>query len=115
MAMLFPIDWPEPFGLVMIESMACGTPVIAFRRGAVPEVVDHGRTGYVVGGVEEAVRAVRAVPNLSRRLVRDWFESRFSARRMAEDYARVYQRRVDQTIGRGWSRAGAADGRTRLD
>jgi glycosyltransferase involved in cell wall biosynthesis len=94
MALLFPIDWPEPFGLVMIESMACGTPVIAFRRGSVPEVVDHGRSGYIVNSVEEGVQAVRAAANLSRRRVREVFEERFSDTRMAEDYLQVYAERL---------------------
>jgi glycosyltransferase involved in cell wall biosynthesis len=91
-ALLFPIDWREPFGLVMIESMACGTPVIAFRRGSVPEVIDHGLTGFIVGSVDQAVEAVQRVPALSRVAVRQVFENRFSAARMALDYLQVYYR-----------------------
>jgi glycosyltransferase involved in cell wall biosynthesis len=91
-ALLFPIDWPEPFGLVMIEAMACGTPVIAWRRGSVPEVVTHGQSGYIVDTIDDAVKAVANLPHLRRRVCRDVFEDRFSARRMADDYLRVYQR-----------------------
>jgi len=90
-ALLFPIDWPEPFGLVMIEAMACGTPVIAFRRGSVPEVVDEGVTGFIVDGEAEAVQAIGRVGELDRRQVRARFEQRFTARRMAEDYLGHYQ------------------------
>jgi glycosyltransferase involved in cell wall biosynthesis len=89
-ALLFPIDWPEPFGLVMIEAMACGTPVIAYRRGSVPEVVDEGVTGFVVDNEDEAIAAVRRIGELDRRTVRATFERRFTARRMAEDYIRHY-------------------------
>jgi glycosyltransferase involved in cell wall biosynthesis len=91
-AFLFPIDWPEPFGLVMIESMACGTPVIARRRASVPEVIDEGRTGLMFETLEEAAGAVERAAAMSRAEVRRWFELRFSARRMAEDYLRVYER-----------------------
>ena len=90
-ALLFPIDWPEPFGLVMIEAMACGTPVIAYRSGSVPEVIENGVTGFIVDGEEEAVRAVRELPRLDRRMVRARFEQRFTASRMARDYERQYQ------------------------
>ena len=90
-ALLFPIDWPEPFGLVVIESMACGTPVIAFARGSVPEIVEDGVTGFVVHNIEEAVRAVRRVTELDRREVRHRFEQRFSAGRMASDYLEIYR------------------------
>lgn len=96
-ALLFPIDWPEPFGLAMIESMACGTPVIAFRRGSVPEVVDDGATGFVVESVEEATRAVRRVDDLSRHRVRTVFEQRFTAERMARDYVDAYTQIVAGT------------------
>jgi glycosyltransferase involved in cell wall biosynthesis len=91
-ALLFPIDWPEPFGLVMIEAMACGTPVIAFRRGSVPEVVDDGVTGFIVDGVEEAVRTVARIPTLRRQDCRQAFETRFSASRAAADYLDIYRR-----------------------
>jgi len=94
-ALLFPVEWPEPFGLVMIEAMACGTPVIGFRRGSVPEVMEDGVTGFVVDGVEQAVEAVGRVSALSRRRCRMAFERRFTVSRMAEDYVAVYQRLVD--------------------
>lgn len=90
-AMLFPIDWPEPFGLVMIEAMACGTPVIAYRRGSVPEVLEQGLSGFVVDKVEEAVAAVQQIENLDRVRVRAEFERRFTAQRMARDYIDIYQ------------------------
>ena len=90
-ALLFPIDWPEPFGLVMIEAMACGTPVIAYRRGSVPEVVDDGVTGFIVDNEDEAIAAVRRIAELDRRTVRATFEKRFTARRMAEAYLRYYE------------------------
>jgi glycosyltransferase involved in cell wall biosynthesis len=91
-ALLFPIDWPEPFGLVVIEAMSCGTPVIAWRAGSVPEIVDHGVTGWMVDSIESAVEAVRRVPLLDRQIVRARFEQRFSAERMARDYLKLYQK-----------------------
>ena len=91
-ALLLPIDWPEPFGLVIIEAMACGTPVIAYRGGAVPEVMEEGHTGFIVEALEDAVKAVRRLPELSRRRCREVFEQRFTATRMAHDYVRVYER-----------------------
>jgi len=90
-ALLFPIDWPEPFGLVMIEAMACGTPVIAYRAGSVPEVIDDGVTGFIVDSEEQAVSAVRELPRLDRRKVRARFEERFSAHRMARQYESRYR------------------------
>src|SRR5262245_43072036 len=90
-ALVFPIRWPEPFGLVMIEAMACGTPVLAFDWGSVPEVIDDGVTGRVVATFEEAVAVLPQVVELDRRKVRQRFEKRFSARRMANDYLQVYQ------------------------
>jgi glycosyltransferase involved in cell wall biosynthesis len=90
-ALLFPIDWPEPFGLVMIEAMACGTPVIAFRSGSVPEVIDECVTGFIVDGEEEAVHAIKRLGQLDRRQVRARFEQRFTADRMAQEYVRHYQ------------------------
>jgi glycosyltransferase involved in cell wall biosynthesis len=89
-ALLFPIDWPEPFGLVMIEAMACGTPVIAYRRGSVPEVLEEGVTGFMVTGLEDAVQAAERVGGLSRRRCREMFERRFTASRMAHDYLAIY-------------------------
>ena len=89
--LLFPITWPEPFGLVMIEAMACGTPVIALRNGSVPEVVDDGITGFVVDDEVAAASAAQQVHLLDRTLIRSIFEQRFTARRMAEDYTRIYQ------------------------
>jgi glycosyltransferase involved in cell wall biosynthesis len=90
-ALLFPIDWPEPFGLVMIESLAAGTPVIAWRCGSVPEVIEDGVTGVVVDSVDAAVNAVHRVRALSRKTVRQRFDQRFSASRMADDYIGVYE------------------------
>lgn len=90
-ALLLPIDWPEPFGLVMLEAMACGTPVVAFRRGSIPEVVDDGVTGFAVDGIAEAVEAVNAAAGLDRAMVRRRFEHRFNVRRMANDYLSVYR------------------------
>jgi glycosyltransferase involved in cell wall biosynthesis len=89
-ALLFPIDWPEPFGLVMIEAMACGTPVIAFRSGSVPEVIDEGVTGFIVDSEDEAVQAIGRLGNIDRRQVRVHFEHRFTAKSMAEEYLRHY-------------------------
>jgi glycosyltransferase involved in cell wall biosynthesis len=90
-ALVFPIDWPEPFGLVMIEAMACGTPVIAFRCGAVPEIIEDGVSGYIVTNHREAVRAVTRALALDRAQVRAAFENRFTVDRMAEDYVALYQ------------------------
>ena len=90
--LLFPIDWPEPFGLVMIEAMACGTPVLAFRCGSVPEIIEDGLTGRIVSDVGEAVRAIPELLKLDRKAIRARFEERFSAARMASDYVKIYQR-----------------------
>jgi glycosyltransferase involved in cell wall biosynthesis len=91
-ALLFPIDWPEPFGLVMIEALACGTPVVAMRRGSVPEVMADPRCGEICDSLDEAVAAVERVRELPRRGCREVFEQRFTAARMARDYVRVYRR-----------------------
>jgi glycosyltransferase involved in cell wall biosynthesis len=90
-ALLVPIDWPEPFGIVMIEAMACGCPVIAFNRGAVPEIVEDGVTGFIVDDEIGAAQAVRKLGQLSRRTIRRRFEERFTSRRMAEDYLSLYR------------------------
>jgi glycosyltransferase involved in cell wall biosynthesis len=92
LALLFPIDWPEPFGLVLIEAMACGTPVIAYPHGSVPEIVEEGRTGFLINSVNRAATAVEQVPQISREECRQRFEERFSATRMAMDYVGVYER-----------------------
>ncbi|OSI20451.1 glycosyltransferase family 4 protein [Bradyrhizobium canariense] len=89
--LLFPIDWPEPFGLVMIEAMACGTPVIAYRSGSVPEVVEDGINGFIVDGEDQAIRAVKELGRLDRRVVRARFEERFAASRMANEYEARYR------------------------
>jgi glycosyltransferase involved in cell wall biosynthesis len=91
-ALLFPIDWPEPFGLVMIEAMACGTPVVAFRNGSVPEVIEDGVSGFIVDDLDQAIQAAARVERLSRAQVRAAFETRFTARRMAENYVELYRR-----------------------
>jgi glycosyltransferase involved in cell wall biosynthesis len=91
MALLFPIDWPEPFGLVQIEATACGTPVIAWRKGSVPEVVEHGVTGFIVEAIDEAVSAVEMARSISRDAVRRSFERRFSIERVARDYVQIYE------------------------
>jgi glycosyltransferase involved in cell wall biosynthesis len=93
--LLVPIDWPEPFGLVMIEAMACGTPVIAFNRGSVPEVIDEGVTGFIVEDINGAIGAVDRLGHLSREKIRRRFEERFTARRMAQDYLSVYRSLTD--------------------
>jgi Glycosyl transferases group 1 len=91
-AILFPIDWPEPFGLVMIEAMACGTPVVAWHCGSVAEVVDHNTTGFIVESIEEAVAAVHRTEHIDRRRVRGVFEERFTAEVMAHNYLQLYWR-----------------------
>ncbi|WP_454737902.1 glycosyltransferase family 4 protein [Cupriavidus necator] len=97
-ALLFPIDWPEPFGLVMIEAMACGTPVIAFPCGSVQEVIEHGVSGYIVHSIDEAVAAVRHTAALSRTAVRAAFEARFTVERMARDYVCIYRSLADPGV-----------------
>jgi glycosyltransferase involved in cell wall biosynthesis len=98
-ALVFPIDWQEPFGLVMIEAMACGTPVVAFGLGSVPEVIDDGVTGFIVETIEDAVEAVEKIDDLDRTRVREVFEERFSAERMAHDYLSAYQQVIGQHKG----------------
>jgi glycosyltransferase involved in cell wall biosynthesis len=99
-ALLFPIDWPEPFGLVMIEAMACGTPVIAYARGSVPEVLDDGVTGFIVQDLDKAVKAVNHVRNVSRSRCREVFERRFAVTRMASDYVDVYKRHIEGDVAK---------------
>jgi glycosyltransferase involved in cell wall biosynthesis len=98
LALLFPIDWPEPFGLTMIEAMACGTPVLAWHCGSVPEIVMDGVSGRIVESVYQAVAAIDELAVMDRRLVRDCFEHRFSVERMASDYLAVYERLVDRYV-----------------
>jgi glycosyltransferase involved in cell wall biosynthesis len=99
-ALLTPIDWPEPFGLVMIESMACGTPVVAFNRGSAPEIVEHGVTGFVVEDITSAAGAVKQAIGLPRKRIRERFEQRFTARRMAKDYLESYRSLIFGLRGR---------------
>jgi len=94
-ALLFPIDWPEPFGLVMIEAMACGTPVIAYNSGSVPEVMENGVTGFIVEGLDDAAKSVSRVCDVSRARCRNTFERRFAASRMASDYIEIYKRLIE--------------------
>jgi Glycosyl transferases group 1 len=89
---LFPVDWPEPFGLVMIEAMACGTPVLAFRCGSIPEVIEDGVTGKVVDSEQEAVAALPSILSYDRRAVRQRFEERFTDAKMAKEYISIYRR-----------------------
>jgi glycosyltransferase involved in cell wall biosynthesis len=94
-ALLFPIDWPEPFGLVLIEAMACGTPVIAYGGGAVPEIIEHRVNGFIVDSVAGAASALREVHRLDREVIRARFDERFTARRMAADYVETYSRLLE--------------------
>ncbi|MBU6296224.1 MAG: glycosyltransferase, partial [Planctomycetes bacterium] len=93
-ALLVPIDWEEPFGLVMIEAMACGTPVIAFRRGSVPEVIENGVTGFIVDDMAGAIEAARKIDTIDRAGVRKRFEQRFTNLRMADDYMAIYKKLI---------------------
>jgi glycosyltransferase involved in cell wall biosynthesis len=92
LGLLFPIDWPEPFGLVLIEAMACGTPVIAYNEGAVPEIIEDGKTGFIVDNQNDAVAAVDRLGLIDRKSCRHEFEKRFSAHRMTSDYLAIYER-----------------------
>ncbi|MCC7423625.1 MAG: glycosyltransferase family 4 protein [Planctomycetaceae bacterium] len=112
-ALLFPIDWAEPFGLVMIEALACGTPVIAWNKGSVPEVIDEGVTGFVVDSIDEAVEAVSRAQWIDRRTCRDVFETRFDSARMARDYVEVYRRLGNNPLEEVDGRVAAVACRTR--
>jgi glycosyltransferase involved in cell wall biosynthesis len=98
-ALLFPIDWPEPFGLVMIEAMACGTPVLGFRCGSVPEIVEDGHTGIIADSIEEAVQAVPQLLMLDRSKIRSRFEQRFSSSQMTCDYVAIYEKLCQRPRG----------------
>jgi glycosyltransferase involved in cell wall biosynthesis len=95
-AYLFPIDWPEPFGLTMIEAMACGTPTIAFRCGSVPEIITDGLTGFVVDDIDSAIATLQRIPEIDRRSCRAAFEERFTVERMTADYVTIYKQRLDE-------------------
>ena len=97
LALLLPVDWPEPFGLVMIEAMACGTPTVAFRRGAVPEIIDEGLSGFVCTGVDDAIAALSHVGAVSRKRCRQAFEDRFTVARMIKDYVDLYEEVIEET------------------
>lgn len=97
LAIIFPVDWPEPFGIVMIEAMACGTPVIAYPKGSVPEIIEHGVNGYLVNSIDEGVSAISNLSNLSRNRIREVFESRFTATRMCNDYIQVYCKLIEKS------------------
>ena len=99
-ALLFPIDWPEPFGLVMIEAMACGTPCVAWRAGSVPEIIHEGSDGFIVESMDEAVAAVHRAADLDRARVRAQFERRFPVERMTRDYLDIYRRMATSRAGR---------------
>jgi glycosyltransferase involved in cell wall biosynthesis len=94
-ALLCPYDWPEPFGLVLIEAMACGTPVLAYRQGSIPEIIDHGVTGYTCDNIGEMAQAVSALSLIDRSRCREIFEKRFTVERMVKDYLAIYERIAD--------------------
>jgi glycosyltransferase involved in cell wall biosynthesis len=98
LGLLFPIDWPEPFGLVMIEAMACGTPTLAFGCGSVPEIIDHRVSGLIVDSVDAAVNAVPRFIAMDRKKVRQALQERFPSRRMANDYLNIYQRLLKRLL-----------------
>jgi glycosyltransferase involved in cell wall biosynthesis len=99
--LLFPVDWPEPFGLVMIEALACGTPIISRRRGSVPEVIDDGVTGFICDHERAMIDAVGTLDRIDRGQCRRVFERRFSATRMAETYVRIYETVIAERAQRG--------------
>jgi glycosyltransferase involved in cell wall biosynthesis len=97
MALVCPYDWPEPFGLVLIEALACGTPVLAYRRGSIPEIIEDKVTGFVCESLDEMTAAIQHIPKIDRLQCRVTFEQRFSAERMAQDYLRVYEQAIGNT------------------
>jgi glycosyltransferase involved in cell wall biosynthesis len=97
MALLFPINWEEPFGMVLIEAMACGTPVIAFNRGSVPEIIEDGQNGFVVSTKKQAIKALDQLHKIDRKVVRHLFEEKFSSARMANDYVKIYEKLAEKT------------------
>lgn len=97
MALLFPINWEEPFGLVMIEAMACGTPVIAFKRGSIPEVIDEAITGFIVNSLTEGLEAIKRINKIDRKTVRTVFEQKYNAQRMTKDYLKIYEQLITET------------------
>ena len=101
MALVCPYDWPEPFGLVLIEALACGTPVLAYRRGSIPEIIEHEETGFVCESLEDMTAAVQRLPDIDRRRCRWTFEQRFSVERMTQDYLRVYEQALGSISDRG--------------
>ncbi|MGH7180419.1 MAG: glycosyltransferase, partial [Nitrospiraceae bacterium] len=96
-ALICPYDWPEPFGLVLIEALACGTPVLAYRRGSIPEIIEDGATGFVCESLDEMAAAIQRIPGIDRQRCRWTFEQRFSVERMAQDYLRVYEQAFGNT------------------
>lgn len=98
LALLFPINWNEPFGIVMIEAMACGTPVVAHCMGSVPEIIEHGNNGFIVSSTEEAVSIIHQLKNIDRNKIRSSFEQRFTSERMAKDYVRIYQQLINSQV-----------------
>ena len=96
-ALVCPYDWPEPFGLVLIEALACGTPVLAYRRGSIPEIIEDGVTGFVCEGLDEMTAAIQRIPEIDRGRCRSTFEQRFTVKRMAQDYVRLYERVIGMT------------------
>jgi glycosyltransferase involved in cell wall biosynthesis len=101
-ALLFPIDWPEPFGMVLIEAMACGTPTIAFNHGSVPEIIEHGKTGFIVNTMEKAVEALKNIHLINRDICRETFERRFSDIVMAQNYVRLYEKSLHKQSERSY-------------
>lgn len=97
-ALVCPYDWPEPFGLVLIESLACGTPVLAYRRGSIPEIIEDGVTGFVCDGLDEMTAAIQRIPEIDRGRCRRSFDQRFTVERMAQDYVRLYERLLGTTL-----------------